>query len=75
MNAFTRLAAVLAGAFTLASPALAQDPIKIAVVQGMSGSSLEAFSRQSLTVQVRRHRAGCGQLQHGSGVVSWYVLQ
>lgn len=49
MNAFTRLAAVLAGAFTLASPAVAQDPIKIAVVQGMSGSSLEAFSRQSLT--------------------------
>ncbi len=49
MKAFTRLAAVLAGAIAFAGPAAAQDPIKIAVVQGMSGSSLEAFSRQSLT--------------------------
>lgn len=49
MNAFTRLAAVLAGTFAFAGPAAAQDPIKIALVHGMSGSSFEAFSRQAQT--------------------------
>lgn len=49
MKAFTRLAAVLAGAVAFAGPAAAQDPIKIALVHGLSGNSLEAFSRQAQT--------------------------
>lgn len=49
MKAFTRLAAVLAGAVAFAGPAAAQDPIKIALVHGLSGNSFEAFSRQAQT--------------------------
>jgi branched-chain amino acid transport system substrate-binding protein len=42
-----RLAAGLAGVMLLSSAAFAENPIKIALVQGTSGGALEAFSRQS----------------------------
>ncbi|GGA26410.1 substrate-binding domain-containing protein [Neptunicoccus cionae] len=49
MKTFTRLAAALAGAATFASAAWAEDPIKIALIHGLSGSSFEAFSKQAQT--------------------------
>ncbi len=49
MKTLTRLAGAIAGAMTLASAALAEVPIKIALVHGLSGSSFEAFSKQAQT--------------------------
>ncbi|MCA8869352.1 MAG: substrate-binding domain-containing protein [Rhodobacteraceae bacterium] len=49
MTRFTRLAAAVAGVLAIAGAASAEDPIKIALVHGVSGSSFEAFSKQSET--------------------------
>tara|TARA_R110002049_G_scaffold29972_2_gene101986 strand:- start:74253 stop:75452 length:1200 start_codon:yes stop_codon:yes gene_type:complete len=49
MKTFTRIAAVAASVASFASAALAEDPIKIALVHGLSGSSFEAFSKQAQT--------------------------
>ncbi|SFD54392.1 amino acid/amide ABC transporter substrate-binding protein, HAAT family [Sulfitobacter brevis] len=49
MKTLIRLAGAIAGAMTLASAAFAEDPIKIALVHGLSGSSFEAFSKQAQT--------------------------
>ncbi|MEX3316679.1 substrate-binding domain-containing protein [Sulfitobacter sp. PS-8MA] len=49
MKTLTRIAAVTASVATFASAAWAEDPIKIALVHGISGSSFEAFSKQAQT--------------------------
>lgn len=49
MKTLTRLAATLAGVATFAGAAMAEDPIKIALIHGLSGSSFEAFSKQAQT--------------------------
>lgn len=50
MKTFTRFAATIATSLTLAGAAWAQeDPIKIALIHGLSGSSFEAFSKQAQT--------------------------
>ncbi|WP_069300536.1 substrate-binding domain-containing protein [Neptunicoccus sediminis] len=49
MKSLTRLAAALAGAAAFAGAAWAEDPIKIALIHGLSGSSFEAFSKQAQT--------------------------
>ena len=50
MKTFTRFAATIATSITLAGAAWAQeDPIKIALIHGLSGSSFEAFSKQAQT--------------------------
>lgn len=50
MNTFTRLLAPVAFGLSMAGAALAQeDPIKIALVHGLSGSTFEAFSKQAQT--------------------------
>lgn len=49
MKTLTRLAATLAGVATFAGAAWAEDPIKIALIHGLSGSSFEAFSKQAQT--------------------------
>lgn len=49
MKTFTRFAATLATSVALAGAAWAQDPIRIALVHGLSGSSFEAFSKQTQT--------------------------
>ncbi|KKL92714.1 hypothetical protein LCGC14_1881900, partial [marine sediment metagenome] len=49
MKTLTRIAAVTASVAAFASAAWAQDPIKIALVHGLSGSSFEAFSKQAQT--------------------------
>ncbi len=49
MKTLTRFAATLATSIALAGAAWAQDPIKIALVHGLSGSSFEAFSKQAQT--------------------------
>ncbi|SDG59398.1 substrate-binding domain-containing protein [Sulfitobacter delicatus] len=49
MKTLTRIAAVTASVATFASAAWAEDPIKIALVHGLSGSSFEAFSKQAQT--------------------------
>jgi branched-chain amino acid transport system substrate-binding protein len=50
MKTFTRFAATIATSITLAGAAWAQeDPIKIALIHGLSGSRFEAFSKQAQT--------------------------
>ena len=49
MKSLTRIAATLAGVVALAGTAWAADPVKIALVHGLSGSSFEAFSKQAQT--------------------------
>ena len=49
MKTLTRIAAVTASVAAFAGAAWAQDPIKIALVHGLSGSSFEAFSKQAQT--------------------------
>ena len=49
MKTFTRFAATFAAAIAFAGAAHAEDPIKIALIHGLSGSSFEAFSKQSQT--------------------------
>lgn len=49
MKTLTRIAAVTASVAAFASAAWAEDPIKIALVHGLSGSSFEAFSKQAQT--------------------------
>ena len=51
MKLMKRALAALSVAATMATPALSQDgePIKIALIHGMSGSPLEAFSKQTHT--------------------------
>ncbi|NUH65694.1 substrate-binding domain-containing protein [Sulfitobacter sp. S0837] len=49
MKTLTRIAAVTASVAAFASAAWAEDPIKIALVHGISGSSFEAFSKQAQT--------------------------
>ncbi len=49
MKNFTRFAASLAVSISMAGAALAQDPIKIALVHGLSGSAFETFSKQAHT--------------------------
>ena len=49
MTFFKRLAAPLVLGVSLATGAAAQDPIKIALIHGLSGSSFEAFSKQAQT--------------------------
>ncbi|QFT60022.1 Receptor family ligand binding region [Sulfitobacter sp. THAF37] len=50
MKNFARFAATIATSITLAGAAWAQeDPIKIALIHGLSGSSFEAFSKQAQT--------------------------
>jgi len=49
MKTLTRIAAVTASVAAFASAGWAQDPIKIALVHGLSGSSFEAFSKQAQT--------------------------
>ncbi len=49
MNRLTRLGAAITTAVALAGAAWAEDPIKIALVHGLSGSAFEAFSKQAQT--------------------------
>lgn len=49
MKTLTRIAAVTASVAAFANAAWAEDPIKIALVHGLSGSSFEAFSKQAQT--------------------------
>jgi branched-chain amino acid transport system substrate-binding protein len=49
MKTFARFAASLAVSVAMAGTALAQDPIKIALVHGLSGSAFEVFSKQAHT--------------------------
>tara|TARA_R110002020_G_scaffold428155_3_gene637700 strand:- start:95478 stop:96680 length:1203 start_codon:yes stop_codon:yes gene_type:complete len=49
MKTLTRFAAGIAASVALAGAAYAQDPIKIALIHGLSGSSFEAFSKQAQT--------------------------
>jgi branched-chain amino acid transport system substrate-binding protein len=49
MKTLTRFAAGIATSVALAGAAYAQDPIKIALIHGLSGSSFEAFSKQAQT--------------------------
>ncbi|MDF1728753.1 MAG: substrate-binding domain-containing protein [Sulfitobacter sp.] len=49
MKNFTRLAAAFATTMALTGAAWAQEPIKIALIHGLSGSSFEAFSKQAQT--------------------------
>lgn len=50
MKTFTRFAATIATSIAMAGAAWAQeDPIKIALIHGLSGSSFEAFSKQAQT--------------------------
>lgn len=49
MKRLLRLAATFAMSAAFAGGAMAQDPIKIALIHGLSGSSFEAFSKQAQT--------------------------
>ena len=49
MKLFNRIIATAAVGVSLASAALAQDPVKIALVHGISGHSFEVFSKQAQT--------------------------
>ncbi|MGR3454055.1 substrate-binding domain-containing protein [Pseudooceanicola sp.] len=49
MNTLKRFVAPLVLGLGLATGASAQDPIKIALIHGLSGSSFEAFSKQAQT--------------------------
>ncbi|WP_204115507.1 substrate-binding domain-containing protein [Shimia biformata] len=49
MKMFTRVLAAAGLSLGLAVPAFAEDPIKIALVHGISGSSFEVFSKQTHT--------------------------
>jgi len=49
MNTLKRFVAPLVLGLGLATGAAAQDPIKIALIHGLSGSSFEAFSKQAQT--------------------------
>ena len=49
MNSFTRLLGLAALGLSMAGAAFAQDPVKIALVHGISGHSFEAFSKQTQT--------------------------
>lgn len=49
MKAMTRAVAAVGLALGLATTAFAADPVKIALVHGMSGSSFEVFSKQTHT--------------------------
>lgn len=49
MNSFTRLLGLAALGLSMAGAAFAQDPVKIALVHGISGHSFEAFSKQAQT--------------------------
>jgi len=49
MKSVFRLIGYVALGFTIATTALAEDSIKIALVHGMSGSSFEVFSKQTHT--------------------------
>ncbi|MBR9763328.1 MAG: ABC transporter substrate-binding protein [Rhodobacteraceae bacterium] len=49
MKSLYSLAGAVALGLGLTTAAMAQDPVKIALVHGMSGSSFEAFSKQSQT--------------------------
>ena len=49
MKVFTRVAATIASVVALTGAAWAQEPVKIALIHGLSGSSFEAFSKQAQT--------------------------
>ncbi|PJE28585.1 amino acid/amide ABC transporter substrate-binding protein, HAAT family [Pseudooceanicola antarcticus] len=49
MKSLYTLAGAIALGLGIGSGAMAQDPVKIALIHGMSGSSFEAFSKQSQT--------------------------
>ncbi|WP_010139247.1 substrate-binding domain-containing protein [Oceanicola sp. S124] len=49
MKSLYSLAGAIALGLGIGTVAMAQDPVKIALVHGMSGSSFEAFSKQSQT--------------------------
>lgn len=49
MKSLAKLAGVAALGLSMATAALAQDPVKIALVHGISGHSFEVFSKQAQT--------------------------
>ena len=49
MKSLTRILGIAALGLSMAGAALAQDPVKIALVHGISGHSFEAFSKQAQT--------------------------
>ncbi|MDQ2093805.1 substrate-binding domain-containing protein [Rhodalgimonas zhirmunskyi] len=71
MKSFVKLLAGAAAGVALATAAWAQDPIKIALVHGMSGSAFEAFSKQSQT----GFELGIEYATGGTGMVKGHKIE